>query len=67
MCQQEPYALVALLMFTIALHQQVLGTARLHFLTRYQQTLENLIILVIFLYKAKSFLKTKAQDRLDYS
>ena len=48
MCQQEPYVLAALLMFTVTLHQQVLGTARLHFLTRYPQTLENLIILVIF-------------------
>ena len=61
MCQQEPYVLAALLMFTATLHQQVLGTARLHFLTRYPQTLENPIILVM----AKSFLKTKAQDRLD--
>ena len=50
MCQQEPYVLAALLMFIVTnkLHQQVLGTARLHFLTRYPQILENLIILVIF-------------------
>ena len=48
MCRQEPYVQAALLMFTVTLHQQVLDTARLHFLTRYPQTLENLIILVIF-------------------
>ena len=44
----KPYVLAALSMFNVTLYQQVLGTARLHFLTRCPQALENLIILVIF-------------------
>ena len=59
MCQQEPYVLAALLMFTVTLHQQFFNSLPANIRESHHFS--------DFLHKAKSFLKTKAQDRLDYS